>query len=94
MDVFYKSAFRKYVKKQTRPFQLALEDEIEKITSNPERGEMKKGDLSGFRTYKFNFHKQVYLVAYKVEGHTIVFYLAGAHENFYRDLKRYIKEAD
>jgi hypothetical protein len=31
MKILYKPPFRKFVKKQTRPLQLAIEDEIEKI---------------------------------------------------------------
>jgi len=94
MDVFYQPTFRKYVKKQTRPFQLSLEDEIENIIAAPEIGVAKKGDLLGFKIHKFYFHKQLYLIAYKVEVKTIIFYMAGTHENFYRNLKRYIGEAE
>lgn len=94
MDIFYKSLFKKFVKKQTRPFQLVIEDETEKIINNPEIGEMKKGDLAGFRVHKFAFQKYEYLVAYKLQDNIIVFYMIGTHENFYRDLKRYLKEVE
>ncbi|MEW6216011.1 MAG: type II toxin-antitoxin system RelE/ParE family toxin, partial [Nitrospirota bacterium] len=66
MNVLYKLAFRKFVKKQTRPFQLVIEDETEKILKDPEIGESKKGDLAGFRVHKFVFQKQKYLIAYKM----------------------------
>ena len=91
MDVFYKSAFRNFVKKQTRPFQLAIEDEIDRIKNNPSVGEIKKGDLAGFRTHKFKFHHQQYLLAYEVQAKDIMVYMIGTHENFYRDLKQSIK---
>lgn len=94
MDIFYKSPFKKFVKKQTRPFQLVIEDETEKIINNPEIGEMKKGDLAGFRVHKFAFQKHEYLVAYKLQDNIIVFYMICTHENFYRDLKRYLKEVE
>ena len=94
MDILYKSPFKKFVKKQTRPFQLAIEDETEKIINNPEVGELKKGDLSGFRVHKFVFHEQQYLIAYKLQDTVIMVYLTGTHENFYRDLKRYLKEVE
>ena len=94
MNALYKSAFRKFVKKQSRGLQLAIEDETEVIISNPYIGEAKKGDLSGFRVHKFVFHSQQYLIAYKVQDNTIVVYLIGTHENFYRDLKRYLKEVE
>ncbi len=91
MDILYKSAFRKFVKKQTRPFQLVVEDETEKIRNKPDIGETKKGDLAGFRVRKFTFQKKEYLIAYELQSDCIVFYMIGAHENFYRELKRYIK---
>lgn len=91
MDVFYKPAFRNFVKKQIRPFQLAIEDEIDRIKNNPAAGEVKKGDLAGFRVHKFKFHHQQYLLAYEIHANDIVVYMIGTHENFYRDLKQYIK---
>jgi len=94
MNVLYKSAFRKFVKKQTRFFQLVIEDEAERILKDPEIGEAKKGDLIGFRVHKFSFHKQEYLIAYKVLKSDLIFYMIDTHENFYRELKRYIKEVE
>ena len=94
MNVFYRSVFKKFVKKQHRAFQLAIEDAVEYIENNPDIGETKKGDLSGFKVYKFLFHKQEYLIAYTQQSDTIVFYMIGTHENFYRDLKHYIKEVE
>ena len=94
MDLFYKSPFKKFIKKQTRPFQLVIEDETDKIINNPEIGEMKRGDLAGFRVHKFVFQKQEYLIAYKLQDNFIVGYMIGTHENFYRDLKRYLKEVE
>ncbi len=94
MDKLYKPPFRKFVKKQTRPFQLIIEDEVEKVIVNPEIGESKKGDLKGFRVHKFSFTKNRFLIAYRFQGDDIVFYMVGAHENFYRELKRYLREAE
>jgi hypothetical protein len=48
MELLFKAPFRKFVKKQSRPFKLAIEDEMENILSNPDIVEVKKGDLSGF----------------------------------------------
>ena len=61
------------------------------IKNNPSIGEIKKGDLAGFRVHKFKFHHQQYLLAYEIQGNDIVIYMIGTHENFYRDLKHYIR---
>ena len=66
MKMIYKPPFRKFVKKQTRPLQLAIEDETEKIALNPLIGETKKGDLQGFQVHKFKFQRQNLLIAYRV----------------------------
>ena len=94
MEAFYKPPFRKFVKKQTRPLQLSIEDEIEKILENPTIGESKKRDLAGFRVHKFTYKKQRLLIAYKVSPNEMLFYMVGSHENFYRNLKKYLKEGD
>lgn len=94
MEIFYKSPFRKFVKKQTRPFQLVIEDEVERIAHDPEIGTTKKGDLTGFRIHKFTFNKQQVLIAYRVIEADILFYMTGSHENFYRDLNKYIREVE
>jgi hypothetical protein len=94
MEIVYKSPFKKFVKKQSRAFQLAIEDATDDIKAAPAVGEEKKGDLSGFMVYKFDFHKQEYLIAYKLQSNRIVCYMIDTHENFYRNLKRYVKEAE
>ncbi len=94
MDTLYKPPFRKFVKKQRRPLQLAIEDEIEKITNNPAIGESKIGDLQGIQVHKFLFQRQNFLIAYRTTESDFIFYSIGTHENFYRDLKRYLKEMD
>ena len=88
----YKPPFRKFVKKQVRPFQLAIEDEVEKIATEPTLGDMKKGDLAGFRVHKFSYKRQTFLIAYLIQERELVFFKIGPHENFYRELKKYLKE--
>jgi hypothetical protein len=92
MEISYKPPFRKFVKKQARPLQLVIEDAVEEIAGHPEKGELKKGDLAGFRVYKFTFHKQMFLIAYRFQTDTLCFYMIGTHENFYLNLKRYLRE--
>ena len=94
MKIFFKLPFRNFVKKQTRPFQLVIEDEVEKIAINPDIGKSKKGDLTGFRVQKFSFKNQKFLIAYRLRGAEIVFFKIGPHENFYRELKKYLREVE
>ena len=94
MNVSYKPAFRKFVKKQSRAFQLAIEDEVYEIIKSPQEGEAKKGDLEGMRVHKFRFQEREYLAAYSINVKDVMFYMIGTHENFYRTLKSYLKEVD
>ena len=99
----YKPPFSRFVKKAHKPLQLAIEDAVEEICENPEVGEAKVGDLAGIWVYKFKYNRQEYLVAYrpptpveieqgaKVELLVIDFYQVDSHENFYDELKRYLK---
>jgi len=92
MEKLFVPAFRRFVKKQFLPLQLAIQDEVDGIGDNPGIGEEKKGDLTGFRVHKFRFHQQEYLIAYEIEKVNLIFVMIGTHENFYRNLKKYKKE--
>lgn len=60
------------------------------VQQNPEIGERKKGDLADLRVFKFHSNGQLYLLGYTLDERVRLVYLeaVGAHENFYRDLKR------
>jgi hypothetical protein len=94
MTIYFKSAFRNYLKKQNRPFQLAIKDEVERVIDDPELGELKKGDLANIRVHKFRFRKQEVLIGYSLENDDLLFYMIGTHENFYRDLKRFVRDVE
>lgn len=56
-------------------------------------GEQKAADLKGVYCYDLRYNKTDYRIAYQVEiidGEIIVVIKAGPHENFYRDLKKYM----
>lgn len=103
MKPSYKPPFSKFVKKAHKPLQLAIEDAVDDVCENPEIGEAKVADLAGIWVYKFKFNRQEYLIAYRppaaeeqrqgvdVELLIIDFYQIGSHENFYDELKRYLK---
>lgn len=63
---------------------------MKSIISDPFKGEMKRGDLSGIQVIKLRYLRQQMLLAYSVslDGKQMVLMGYGVHENFYRDLKR------
>ena len=84
--------FKNYVKKLPLHFQQVILDAVEDVIADTEANELKKGDLAGFRVHKFTMGRQLILMAYKVENDSLVLYQAGPHENFYKNLKKYLKE--
>ena len=103
MKAQFKRPFSVYVKKARKPLQLAVQDAVDAVCANPDIGEAKTGDLAGIWVYKFKFQRQEYLVAYRpptveqrrqsadIELLMIDFYQVGSHENFYDELKRYLR---
>ena len=95
----FKRPFAQYVKKAHKPLQLAIEDEVEVVCEAPQIGEAKVGDLAGIRVHKFRFSRQEYLIAYRAPNEVaplefliIDFYQVGVHENFYAELKQYLRQ--
>ncbi len=103
MKANFKRPFSQYVKKARKPLQLVIEDAVEDICANPDIGEAKRGDLAGIWVHKFKFQRQEYLMAYRpptaeqrrpraeIAFLMIDFYQVGSHENFYEELKRYLR---
>ena len=92
MKVFQIPRFKKYVKKLPQHFQQVILEAVEDVLANPDVGKLKKGDLEGLRVHKFTMVCQLTLMAYKVENDSLVLYQVGPHENFYKNLKKYLKE--
>lgn len=91
MNVFQSSSFGRKVKKFKDKEKLALDEAIKAIINNPSIGIEKKGDLRGVFVYKFKIIKTEYLLSYRVVGEDLELITIGPHENYYRDLKSYIK---
>jgi plasmid stabilization system protein ParE len=68
-----------------------LDQEIRRIAENPSIGEEKKGDLRGVFVHKFKLKTTQYLLAYRKLGEDLELVMIGPHENYYRDLKQYLK---
>ncbi|UJL45460.1 type II toxin-antitoxin system RelE/ParE family toxin [Virgibacillus sp. NKC19-16] len=72
----------------------SFEDAFKEILTTPKSRELKIGDLSGIYTYDFRTAKVNNRIAYTIkedeEGTYIIFILERIHENFYRDLRRFL----
>jgi len=80
------------LKKRLYPKEISLLDQVvEALSNNPEMGEEKKGDLAGVYVHKFKIKTKLFLLANEFDDSEIVLIALGPHENFYRDLKKYMK---
>lgn len=85
----------KFLKKlKDKKLKTLYREAIDKIRENHTIGEAKSGDLSGVYGYDIFYNKTNYELAYTVEyveNKVIVVIMAGTRENFYEELKRYLK---
>ena len=85
----------RYLKKiKDRRLKDAFAREIAAIRDDPNSGDAKTGDLAGVYCRDVFYNKTNYELAYtliEMENETIVVILAGTRENFYSELKRYMK---
>ena len=85
----------KYLKKlKDKKLKKLYQEAIDEICEDYTVGEAKTGDLSGIYGYDIYYNKTNYELAYRVEcvdNEVIVVIMAGTRENYYDELKRYIK---
>ena len=92
MKIFQSPTFFKFVKKLEKKFKAEIDKQVKIVAENPEIGEQKRGDLQDVRVQKFKFANCLYLLAYRISGEELQLIMIATHENFYRDLKKYIKK--
>ena len=68
-----------------------LDREIRNISKDPSIGEEKRGDLRGIFVHKFRIKAAEYLLAYRIVGEDLELIMMGPHEDYYRDLTKYLK---
>jgi len=87
------SKFNRTKKKLPGNLRNAIDDQVRLICEDPGLGVLKIGDLANVRVHKFGFLGRLYLLAYEVNesARNIYIHAVGGHENFYRDLKEYLK---
>lgn len=91
MKIIQSRSFERKVKKFTEREKMKLDEEIRKILDNPSIGSEKKGDLRGVFVHKFNILTNQYLLAYRFFEENLELIMIGPHENYYRDLKSYLR---
>jgi len=91
MKIYQSRLFEKKVKKLPKQEKKILDQEINKIANNPSIGDEKKGDLRGIFVHKFKVKTMMYLLAYRIIENNLELIMIGPHENYYRDLKNYLK---
>ena len=91
MTIYQSNSFAQKVKKMLKQEKELLDQEVLKISQNPSLGEDKKGDLAGVFVHKFKINTTQYLLAYRKVGQDLDLVMIGPHENYYRDLKQYLK---
>ncbi len=94
MKIYQSGTFARRVKKLAKGEKMELDNTVKEIVSHPDIGVEKKGDLKGVLIYKFKLQKVEYLLAYRViAARSIELIMIGPHENYYRNLKNYIKNS-
>jgi mRNA-degrading endonuclease RelE of RelBE toxin-antitoxin system len=91
MQIFQSRSFEKKVKKMSKSEKNALDREVKRIAEDSSLGEEKKGDLKDVFVHKFKLKTTQYLLAYRKVGGDLELVMIGPHENYYRDLKQYLK---
>lgn len=94
-EIRFTGAAEKYLRKiKEKGLKKAFLTAIESISQNPYIGELKIGDISGIYCYDVFYSKTNYELAYRIyeqDNLLVVVILAGTRENFYEELKRYMK---
>ncbi|MFA4916939.1 MAG: type II toxin-antitoxin system RelE/ParE family toxin [Syntrophales bacterium] len=91
MKIIQSRSFEKKVKKFSKQEKKMLDVQVLKIAQNPSVGAEKKGDLRSVFVHKFKIKSTQYLLSYRFVGDDLELIMIGPHENYYRDLKSYLK---
>lgn len=91
MKIIQSRLFEQKLKKLTKDQKQELDEAIRAIVLNPETGEKKKGDLKLVYIHKFKISNTLFLLAYRFSPDLIELIMLGPHENYYKNLKNYLK---
>ena len=96
LPIIYTPNAEKYFRKlKDRKLKEHYLEAINLIRSNPLIGQVKSGDLKGIFCYDIYHNRTNYEIAYKItqmdDGKLILVIMAGTRENFYQEIKKYLK---
>jgi hypothetical protein len=92
MKIIQSRSFEQRINKFNQAQKIVLDEQIKLIIENPTIGTEKKGDLSEVYVHKFKIKTIQYLLAYRYNEKLLELIMIGPHQNYYRDLKKYIKK--
>ena len=96
IDYKVSSKAEKYFKKlKDRELKKKYHEAIKAIRLNPTIKKPKKGDLKGILGYDIHHNGVNYEIAYEIierDGQLLIIILAGSRENFYDELKIYLRK--
>jgi len=90
MRVIQSPLFFRTIKKFKKNEKNILDEQVKKIIDNPHIGVQKSGALKEIFVHKFKIHTLQYLLAYRKNKDIIELIMIGPHENYYRDLQKYL----
>ena len=91
-EVIQSPLFAKQKKKLKNNQIKKLDEAIKTIMAEPAIGSSKSGDLHGVRVYKYKLGNKLILLAYEIIDSKLYLYTFGSHQNFYRELSKYIHQ--
>lgn len=92
MKIIQTRSFEQRAKKFNQAQKAILDEQVKLILENPDIGDEKKGDLSEIYMHKFKIKTIQYLLAYRFNEEMLELIMVGPHQNYYRDLKKYLKK--
>lgn len=94
-EVRFLSPAAKFIKKlKDKKLKMLYQEAVDRIREDYTIGKAKTGELSGIYGYDIYYNKTNYELAYTVEyleNKVIVVIMAGTRENFYEQLKQYMR---
>lgn len=93
--VYLPPAERYFRKLKNKQLKNKFRETISRIRENPHIGEAKSGDLRDLYGLDIYHNKANYELAYRIaqldDGQMVVVVMAGTREDFYKELKRYLR---